>query len=123
MHNIPTANNLTDSNLNQVIVITSNSMNIGVCLIEFEIQASRSLKEKRRVVKSILDRVKNKFNVSIAEVDNNNLWNLATIGVVCISNEGKHSHQVLSKVTTFIQDLSLPIVLLNISTEIINGID
>ena len=98
-------------------------MNIGVCLIELEIQASGSLKEKRRVIKSILDRVKNKFNVSIAEVDNNNLWNLATIGVVCISNEGKHSHQVLSKVTTFIQDLSLPIVLLNISTEIINGID
>ena len=123
MHNIPTANNLTDSNLNQLIVITSNSMNIGVCLIEFEIQASRSLKEKRRVVKSILDRVKNKFNVSIAEVDNNNVLNLSTIGVACISNEGKHSHQVLSNVTTFIQGLSLPIVLLNINTEIINGID
>ena len=123
MHNIPTPNNLIGTCPNRIIVITSNSMNIGVCLIELEIQASGSLKEKRRVIKSILDRVKNKFNVSIAEVDNNNLWNLATIGVVCISNEGKHSHQVLSKVTTFIQDLSLPIVLLNISTEIINGID
>jgi len=58
-------------------------MNIGVYLIELEIQASKSLKEKRRVIKSISDRVKNKFNVGIAEVDTNNVWNLATIGVVC----------------------------------------
>ena len=89
--------------------------------MEMEIQSSRSLKTKRRVVKSISDRIKNRFNVSIAEVGANNVWNLATIGVVCVSNDKSRSNEILSNVVNQIQFMNMPIILLDFSTEIISG--
>lgn len=77
-------------------------MNVGVCRIKLRLPENLSLKGKRQVVKSIIARVKNKFNVSIAEVDDNDLWQLATLGVCCVSNNGRHTNEVLSKVVDFV---------------------
>jgi len=77
-------------------------MQIGVCIIDLAIPGSHSLKEKRRVVKSIKDRVKNKFNVSIAEIDNLDRHQSCTIGIVCISNCNKQANRILSKIVDFI---------------------
>ena len=56
-----------------------------------------SLKEKRRIVKSLIDRLKNKFNVSIAEVGDNDVLKSATIGAAVVSNENSFAHSVMSK--------------------------
>ena len=73
-------------------------MVIGTCTIELHIPGNGSLKGKRRVIKSIIARVHNEFNVSIAEVDNQDLWQSATLGVACVSNGAGYVHRLLKVV-------------------------
>ncbi len=77
-------------------------MNVGVCKIRLRLPENLSLKGKRRVVKSITTRVGNKFNVSVAEIDDHDLWQLATLGICCVSNNKRYTNEVLSKVVDFI---------------------
>ncbi len=78
-------------------------MVIGTCTIELHIPGNGSLKGKRRVIKSIIARVHNEFNVSIAEVDNQDLWQSATLGVACVSNGSNYVHGLLTKVVEWIE--------------------
>ena len=64
-------------------------MFVGACHLELFIHASGSLKEKRFVVKSIKDKVKNKFNVAIAEIDHLDKWQLASLGMSTVTNDQK----------------------------------
>ena len=73
-------------------------MVVGLANIDIHIPESGSLKSKRQLLKRIKDRVKNKFNVSIAEVGHNDLWQRTTIGVSVVANDKKFANQVLSKV-------------------------
>jgi uncharacterized protein YlxP (DUF503 family) len=73
-------------------------MVVGLANIDIHLPESGSLKNKRQLVKGVKDRVKNKFNVSIAEVGHNDLWQRATIGVSVVANDKKFANQVLSKV-------------------------
>lgn len=66
--------------------------------IDIHIPQSGSLKSKRHLLKGIKDRLKNKFNISVAEVGHNDLWQRATLGVSVVANEKKFANQVLSKV-------------------------
>ena len=59
---------------------------IAFLTLELRIEAAQSLKDKRRVVRSLKDRLRTSFNVSVAELDSSNLWNRATLGVVSISD-------------------------------------
>ena len=77
-------------------------MIVGVCTIVLEIPASHSLKDKRRVVKSILAKVRNKYNVSIAEVDANDVWQSAVLGIACVSNDATRAHRLLIKIVEMI---------------------
>ena len=77
-------------------------MNVGVCRINLRLPENESLKGKRRILKSIISRVGNKFNVAIAEVDNGDMWQLATIGICCVSNDRRHANEVMSRVVDFI---------------------
>ena len=77
-------------------------MNVGVCRIRFRLPENLSLKGKRRVLKSITARVGSKFNVSIAEIDDHDLWQLATLGICYVSNDKRHANEVLSRVVGFI---------------------
>jgi uncharacterized protein YlxP (DUF503 family) len=78
-------------------------MVIGVLTVELSIDDAFSLKEKRMVLNRIRDRVRQKFNVAIAEVEDNESWNHACLGVVTVSNERRYSNQVLSKVVELIE--------------------
>lgn len=78
-------------------------MVIGCCTVILHLPAAHSLKEKRQVVKSILARVRNEFNVSIAEVDSHNAWQEAVIGMVCVSTSRSHAHGLLESVVRFIE--------------------
>ena len=96
-------------------------MNIGVCRIELDLPASHSLKDKRKVVRSIVDRVRSRFNVAIAEVDNTGRWNTATLGVTCVSNDGRHANEMLSRVVQFIEGCREETVLANYDVETLAG--
>lgn len=61
-------------------------MPIAFLTIELHIEAAQSLKDRRQVVRSLKDRLRSSFNVSVAELDSSPLWNRATIGIVSISN-------------------------------------
>ena len=94
-------------------------MNVGICKVRLRLPDSLSLKDKRGVVKSISARVKNKFNVSVAEVDDHDLWQLATLGICCISNDKRYTNEVLSRVVNFISDGRFEIEILDYGIEII----
>ena len=61
-----------------------------------------SLKGKRKILKSLKDRLRNKFNISVGELDGYDLWQSSTIGIAIISNEKSFANSVLSKVTDFV---------------------
>jgi uncharacterized protein YlxP (DUF503 family) len=77
-------------------------MHVSVCQIELRIPENQSLKGKRQVIKSIITRLQNRYKVSVAEVDNQNLWQLATLGIACVSNHRRHADETLANVVKFI---------------------
>jgi len=95
-------------------------MNVGVCKIKLRLAENLSLKGKRRVLKSITSRVASKFNVSVAEVDDHNLWQLATLGICCVSNNKRHTNEVLSKVVDFVVDGRFDVEILDYEIEILS---
>jgi uncharacterized protein YlxP (DUF503 family) len=100
--------------------IVIDAMNIGVSRVSLRIPENMDLKGKRHVLKSIISRVRNKFDVAVAEVDDNDIWQLATIGICCISNNKRHSNQVLSRVVDFIVNSRFDVEILDYSIEIID---
>ena len=95
-------------------------MNVGVCKLRLRLPENSSLKGKRQVVKSITSRVGNQFNVSVAEIDDHDLWQIATIGVCYVSNSKRHVNEVLSKVVGFIANSRFEAELLDYEIEILS---
>lgn len=79
-------------------------MIIGTGQIKLHISYSHSLKEKRMVVRSIKSRVINKFNVSIAEVEDNDIHQIIVLGVASVSNSRDVSDSIIQNVFNFIED-------------------
>ena len=71
-------------------------------------------------MKSIIARIRNQFNVSVAEVDDLDLWQLATIGICCVSNDKRYTNQVLSKVVDFIAGSRFEVEILSHEIEILS---
>ena len=76
---------------------------VGLLQIELGIPGNRSLKGKRRVLKSLKERIRSKFNVSIAEVELNDVWDAAVLAVSCVANQSQLIHQTLSKVVAAVE--------------------
>ena len=95
-------------------------MNVGVCKIRLRLPGNLSLKGKRQVLKSIITRVDNRFNVSVAEVDDQDLWQVATLGICCVSNDKRYTNEVLSKVVNFIVNGRFDVEILDYEIEIIS---
>jgi uncharacterized protein YlxP (DUF503 family) len=72
-------------------------MIVGTATVELSIPGNGSLKGKRRVVKSLLARLHREFNISAAEVDANDAWQRAVIGLACVSNSTEQVHKVLTR--------------------------
>lgn len=77
-------------------------MFVGVIRVQLHFPQVGSLKGKRKILKSLKDRIKNKFNVSVAELENHDLWQSSVIGVVIISNDKNFANSVLSKISDFV---------------------
>lgn len=73
-------------------------MFVGVLQVELSIPGSYSLKEKRHVLKGLLERLRRDFAVSAAEVDRLDVWNSAIVGVAFVSNEARHAQSHLQRV-------------------------
>ena len=82
---------------------------------------NQSLKGKRRVISSLISRIGNKFNVSVAEVSDNDKWQLATLGVSYVSNNSRHVEEVISSVVDFVQSTRNDVEMVNHEIEMISG--
>ena len=91
-------------------------MHIGVCKIKLYLPECQSLKDKRRIIKSIIARLKNKFNIAIAEIEALDIHQTAIIGLVSVSNEVKFVNQILSQCVKFIEEDS-SVILTDYETE------
>lgn len=78
-------------------------MFVGTLEIKLRAVWVSSLKEKRMVIKSLINKVKNKFNVSISEVDNQDNHKILTIGIACVSNDTVQINSILDNVINFIE--------------------
>ena len=96
-------------------------MNTGVCKIKLHLPGIESLKGKRRIVKSVISRLRNQYNISIAEVDDQDLWQLATLGIACVSNHNQHVDEILSKVVGFIAQNYPELEVVDHEMEILHG--
>jgi len=94
-------------------------MNLGVCSMTLRLPENESLKGKRKVVKSLIARVRNTYNVAIAEVDDQDVWQLTTLGIACVSNDAQQNNRVLSKVVEFISQSRLDLEVVDYQIELI----
>ena len=92
---------------------------VGLCTLELQVPASSSLKDKRRVVRSVRDRLRSKFNVSVAEVGELDSWQFATIALVCVSNDRGYADGLLQRAARFVEDGRFDLVLLDYQIEMI----
>ena len=83
----------------------THRMVVGVCGISLLIHDAQSLKGKRQVIKSLQEKVRNRFNVSMAEVGDNDLWQRAELAVAAIGNDRAFINSVIDKVVNFIENL------------------
>ncbi|MDI3340611.1 MAG: DUF503 domain-containing protein [Sphaerobacter sp.] len=95
-------------------------MVVGICRLTIELPAVHDLKQKRRVVRSITSRVRARFNVSIAEVDDQDMWQVATVAFVCLSNSSRHVDDTMHTVIRFIEGNLREGYLADVATEIMH---
>ena len=93
-------------------------MTVGTLLMRLHLPENHSLKGKRGLVKSVIARVHNRFNVSAAEVGSNDVWQIAEIGVACVSNSSDQANEVLQAVIQFVESERLDAELLDYEIDI-----
>jgi uncharacterized protein len=96
------------------------SLTIGICRVQLRLPENHSLKGKRQVLKSLVARLHNKFNVSAAEFNDHDSWQIASIGVAYASNEEGHVAGVLAAIVSFIERERLDAEIIDYETEIVH---
>jgi hypothetical protein len=96
-------------------------MNVGILRVRLRFPENESLKGKRRVLNSITSKVRSRFNVSIAEVEGQELWQLATLGIVCVNSDSRHANETLSKVVEFIRRIRDDAEFLDYEVELLSA--
>jgi uncharacterized protein len=76
---------------------------VGTLKIRLVLRESHSLKDKRRVLKSLKDTLSNKFNISVAETDEQDVWQTAEIGVAAVGSDGSFVQSVLTNVVNYVR--------------------
>lgn len=96
-------------------------MLIGICKVKLIIPENHSLKGKRQILSSLINRIRNKYQVAIAEVEQHDNWQLATLGISAVSNEGRHLESLFSNIIRHIEENSGEYHLHDHSHEILSG--
>ena len=81
----------------------TGTFHVGMCRVWLHMPENASLKDKRQILRSLIQRIRNKFEVAIAEVDAQDHLQIACLGIACVSSAEQHANQVLSKVVEFIE--------------------
>jgi uncharacterized protein len=81
---------------------------------------SASLKDKRQVVRSVAQRLRNKYQVAVAEVADNDAWQIATLGVTCVANDAHHCEEVLREIISSVEDSRLDAEVFAVETEVLS---
>ena len=76
---------------------------VAVGTVELHLPEVDSLKGKRHVLKGLKERVRNRFEVAVAEIDHQDMWQRATLAVACVSHDSRHANEVVSKALDFIE--------------------
>jgi uncharacterized protein YlxP (DUF503 family) len=82
-------------------------MIVGICHLDLIIPENRSLKGKRQVIRRIIDRVRTRFNISIAEVGDNELWQRCQLGISLVGNDRRFVNSYLDRVVNFIEGMNV----------------
>ena len=77
---------------------------VALGLVELHLPDVGSLKDKRHVLKGLKEKVRARFEVSVAEVDHQDIWQRATLAVAYVSADARHANTVISKAMDFIED-------------------
>jgi uncharacterized protein YlxP (DUF503 family) len=85
----------------------AGKVTVGVLTIELFFDQSGSLKDKRQLLKGVIERLRSRFNVSVAEVDGMNLWQRSTVAVALVGNQPGHVTEVLEKILRFVEEQDL----------------
>ncbi|MCL0028961.1 DUF503 domain-containing protein [Dehalococcoidia bacterium] len=96
-------------------------MNVGVCKVKLRFPENQSLKGKRRVVSALCSRIHNRSNVAIAEVSDNHAWQMATLGITCVSNSSQNAEHTLNTIVSYIESTRQDVELLESQVEAIYG--
>jgi uncharacterized protein len=75
---------------------------VGACEITLQLPDNRSLKGKRQVSRSLVQRIRNRFNVAVSEVADQERWQTLSLGITCVSDDPRHANEILSKVVDFV---------------------
>jgi len=94
-------------------------MVVGVCQISLSLPGVTSLKAKRSILRKVLDRTANRFNVAVAEVGQQDAHRFATLGFVVVSSDRRHANSMLDSIGAFVEG-SADTVVLNRSTELVS---
>jgi uncharacterized protein YlxP (DUF503 family) len=92
----------------------------AICRLTLRLPENSSLKGKRMVVKSIQQRLHNRFNVSVAEVDHNDAWQLAGLEIAAAANSGAHASEVIANAVAYMESLRLDVEVIEQETELID---
>jgi len=90
----------------------------ALCRLTLRLPENTSLKGKRMVVKSIQQRLHNRFNVSVAEVAHNEAWQLAGLEIAVAANSGAHASQVIASAVAYMESLRLDVEVIEQETEL-----
>lgn len=93
-------------------------MVIGVCRVTLHLPASHSLKDKRQVVRSLVGRLRNRFDLAVAEVEDQDRWQIATLGLVCVSSSASVVDEVLTHALDYIEHTRLDAMVTEATREI-----
>ncbi len=94
-------------------------MVVGVCTIRLHLPTSESLKDKRGILKSLMARIRAQFNCSIAEVEDNDLWQSAVLGVATVANDPDYAQGILNRVVEWIEEHRLDVTLVDYEMEMV----
>lgn len=93
-------------------------MIVGMLLMELRLPGNRSLKGKRALVKPLLARLQSRYQVAAAEVEENDRWGSASIGVACVSNSAVHARTVLEQALAFVEQERLEVHVIDYAIEV-----
>ncbi|HBY96200.1 MAG: DUF503 domain-containing protein [Ardenticatenaceae bacterium] len=93
-------------------------MIVATCRIELDLP-SRTLKEKRQILQSVVARMRRSFNVAVAEVDLNELWGSAALGIVTVSNSADYAQGLLERVVAWLEGSRLDLTVVGYEIEIL----